>query len=146
MGAVQPSRTFPSASKLVEPTPVEDTTLSMPMPRPWTEKSLAYVIETSTWRVAAVVFGSVTDQVSQPAPCPLLACQSPLVPLGLQVNSSSSGVEGSLGMTTSVRYCLRNGFASRNPGHAPISCVVLPLASGSVVQSVPPAVRASTKR
>ena len=47
--------------------------MSSATPRPCTEKSLAYVIETSTLRVELFVFGRVTDQCSQPSLGPLMA-------------------------------------------------------------------------
>ena len=76
--------------------------LSSATPRPCTEKSLAYVIETSTLRVELFVFGRVTDQCSQPSLGPLMAFHVPLEPVGMHESSSSSGVVGSPGLTTNT--------------------------------------------
>ncbi len=93
----QPSRTLPSFSKPVEPAPVDTTTLSIATPWPWTKPSLAYEIETSTWRGAPPASGSATDQCSQPSDAPLTAFQTPVVPDGVQRRKSSLGSAGSPG-------------------------------------------------
>ena len=96
-GVVQPSRVSPSSSNDVEPAPVDTTMSSMPTPVPWTQQSLAYVIETSN-----EPGGSLTFHDSQPSLCPLLAFHVPVEPPATQENSSSSGFSGSPSLDVSV--------------------------------------------
>src|SRR5690606_16703332 len=100
-------------------------------PAPWVAQSLTYVIETSTCLPAYGVRS--IRHCCQPPELPEAAFQEPEAPVGSQFGPW---------------YRWVNGWMLLQPDWQllPVSWLVWPFASGSVVQSSPPAVRASTMR